>query len=285
MEEEGTPLEPFQIWADREYVHSPGYVDEYVAEIDVSGQSERIAYVLQDANYNVLALVDADGDVLTRYVWDPYGQLLHRRIQTPQFHSRIGHQGLFFDRLDELATANQLAVGGRGLYQNRNRTYDPVLGRFRLQGMGTDSAGAEPRKASKHPHQYPHHFSRDSVRFDATGCESVPDPRGDPDASKTLKTRELRLERARSAKQRENVPGWIRTTDLRFRRPLLCPAELPGPGRGERQNSEVLRARRHSQTGEKEDEPGDDGRAGRCGTPGRLGLPVGVRGTGSEEGG
>jgi hypothetical protein len=47
-----------------------------------------------------------------------------------RFRIRVGHQGLFFDRLDAVATADPLVVGGRGIYQNRNRSYDPVLGRF-----------------------------------------------------------------------------------------------------------------------------------------------------------
>lgn len=112
-------------------MYSPGYVDEYVAQIDLSGSTERVAYVLQDANFNVAALADDAGVLMARYVWDPYGQLLYANLYGgQQFRIRIGHQGLFFDRLDALATADQLVVGGWGLYQNRNRTYNPVLGRF-----------------------------------------------------------------------------------------------------------------------------------------------------------
>jgi YD repeat-containing protein len=95
----------------REYIHSPGYVDEVVAEVDVplSGTTapDRPAWVIQDANYNLVALVDDAGVMLHQYTWDPYGQpIAIDRYDTgvngsPQpFENRIGHQGLFLDRFD-----------------------------------------------------------------------------------------------------------------------------------------------------------------------------------------
>lgn len=55
---------------DREYIHSPGYVDEYVCII---GSDNQARYVIQDANFNVMGLLEADGDGLVQYTWDPYG--------------------------------------------------------------------------------------------------------------------------------------------------------------------------------------------------------------------
>jgi RHS repeat-associated protein len=90
-----------------------------------------VAYMLQDGNYNVVGLVDHNGALIARYVWDPYGSLLAVNIQgSPQHPNRIGHQGLFFDRFDARPYLAQLTVGAKGLYQNRNRVYNPALGRF-----------------------------------------------------------------------------------------------------------------------------------------------------------
>jgi RHS repeat-associated protein len=43
---------------------------------------------------------------------------------------RIGHQGLFIDRLDSGAADPSLTSGADLLYHNRNRPYSPALGRF-----------------------------------------------------------------------------------------------------------------------------------------------------------
>ncbi len=88
-------------------------MDEVVAEVDISPGSgaahgaDRPAWVIQDANYNLVALIDDSGAMLHQYTWDPYGQPVQiDRYDTgssgaPQpFENRIGHQGLFFDRFD-----------------------------------------------------------------------------------------------------------------------------------------------------------------------------------------
>jgi RHS repeat-associated protein len=43
---------------------------------------------------------------------------------------RMGHQGLFIDRLDGGADGPSLTADAELLYHNRNRTYSPALGRF-----------------------------------------------------------------------------------------------------------------------------------------------------------
>jgi RHS repeat-associated protein len=63
-----------------QYVWSPVYVDALVErDRDANGQSsdglEERLYAQQDANYNITALVDANGTVVERYVEDPYGKV------------------------------------------------------------------------------------------------------------------------------------------------------------------------------------------------------------------
>ena len=142
----------------REYVHSPGYVDEFVCEIDTdsaAGPSGAFWWVLQDANYNVVALIsDGDGaggvgsggttrgEVARQYAWSPYGELLRADIfDTSAPMSRLGHQGLFHDRLDaDILTEPMVALADQ-LVQDTNRTLSPRLGRFlqrdpNLTGLG-----------------------------------------------------------------------------------------------------------------------------------------------------
>jgi len=66
----------FQYVWDIRYIHAAVLRDEDTdADNDCtdSGGSERLYYT-QDANFNVTALVETDGDVIERYVYDPYGK-------------------------------------------------------------------------------------------------------------------------------------------------------------------------------------------------------------------
>ena len=56
----------------REYVYGPDYVDEPICQIDETGD---LYYILLDANYNVMALVDTDGYVVAQYQYEPYGNV------------------------------------------------------------------------------------------------------------------------------------------------------------------------------------------------------------------
>ncbi len=132
----GTPP-PAGTWCEREYAWDPSvgaYVDACVAQFDAWG---RTGYVIQDANYDVAALVDPNGNPIVQYGWDPYGEVLFRESFGVVFgDNRLGHQGLYFDRLDADCLQTQItatvlsSTPHRGLYQNRNRSYDPHLGRF-----------------------------------------------------------------------------------------------------------------------------------------------------------
>jgi RHS repeat-associated protein len=119
-------------WTDREYVYGPGYVDEFILQIDRLG---RAMYMLQDANYNVVALLDASGALLEQYAYDPYGTVvaadnLDEGGATAHAINRVGFQGLFFERYDGDYTQPCIAPNVAGMYYARARFYSPALGRF-----------------------------------------------------------------------------------------------------------------------------------------------------------
>jgi Restriction endonuclease fold toxin 9 len=148
------------VYVARDYIHTPGYVDELQCMIDSTGAIE---HVLQDANYNVVGILDGEADLLAQYVYDPYGSLVAGDIDVG-VESTVGHQGLFFDRLDADLQSQQFTVlpdgqGGflapvAGIYHNRNRTYHPELGRFLQRdpnGTGASYNGGLSRAGSP-PH-------------------------------------------------------------------------------------------------------------------------------------
>ena len=60
------------------YIRSPVYVDALVLrdrDSNADGTLDERLYVAQDANYNVIALFDNSGNVVERYVYDPFGSV------------------------------------------------------------------------------------------------------------------------------------------------------------------------------------------------------------------
>jgi YD repeat-containing protein len=119
-----------------EYVYGPDYVDEFVLQTyrwvnPTTGIAElRAAYVLQDANYNVVALTQP-GSVRMQYAWEPYGTIAAADHNGVDIDNRIGHQGLFYYSFDSAAATVAAATPtAHGLYYNRNRWYSPQVGRF-----------------------------------------------------------------------------------------------------------------------------------------------------------
>jgi len=115
-------------WTDREYVWGPGDVDELILQIDQAGT---LQYALTDGQLNVVGLLDADGVLIRQDAYSPYGEV----IATDYFNmapgdNHVGYKGLFFDRFSTLASDGTLAPGAAGVYQSRNRSYNPQLGRF-----------------------------------------------------------------------------------------------------------------------------------------------------------
>ena len=131
------------VWANL----AGGYIDELVQTslnddpADSTEQDcETVLYALQDANYNVLGLVDASGNLVERYEYTPYGERtvfvsagindpmaltparMSQRVtlagvEQPYGLLEVGHQGLMHDE-------------ETGLIQNRRRMLHPRLGRF-----------------------------------------------------------------------------------------------------------------------------------------------------------
>src|SRR5262249_1713808 len=114
-----------------QYVWSPVYIDALIlrdrdTDPGQPGLEERL-YVQQDANWNVTAVANPAGQVLERYVYDPYGKGTSYNAgwtDPPLGSSAYAwvylHQGGRF----EIVT---------GLYQRRYREYSPALGRWMQQ--------------------------------------------------------------------------------------------------------------------------------------------------------
>ncbi|HEY3242720.1 MAG TPA: hypothetical protein VGM03_05140, partial [Phycisphaerae bacterium] len=113
--------------AEREYVWGPDYVDECVAQFD---QNNVVYYVIQDANYDVVALLKSDGKPSIQYTYEPYGPLQLAESFAQQPVNRLGHQGLFFERFDAGPYDPALVPGAKGVYNANNRWYDPLTGRW-----------------------------------------------------------------------------------------------------------------------------------------------------------
>lgn len=122
------PVPGVDFWTDRQYVYGPEYVDEFLWQVPTSDMPA--AYMLQDGNYNVMALVDAAGAVLTQQTFEPYGTIATFEKFENHAVNRVGHQGLFFERFDGTYADPTLSTESDGFYYNRNRFYDPVNGRF-----------------------------------------------------------------------------------------------------------------------------------------------------------
>src|SRR5262249_48926637 len=107
------------------YVWSPVYVDALVLrdrDADANGSLEERLYALADANYNVTALVNTSGQVVERYLYDPYGRF---DVNDASWGTRASssyawvylHQGGRWDATE-------------GMFSFRARDYSPTLMRF-----------------------------------------------------------------------------------------------------------------------------------------------------------
>ena len=109
------------------YQWHPDHLDSLAVRYHDSNEDgqftgNEVQYVMQDANYNVTALMNSSGTVLERYHYDPYGT---PTILDPDFTPNTG----------DTYASPYLFTGrrydyGTGLYQYRFRHYDSNLGRF-----------------------------------------------------------------------------------------------------------------------------------------------------------
>ena len=120
--------DPETLQPEYQYIWSLRYIDAAVlrdknTDTDDLCDDERL-YYLNDANMNVTCLVEDDGDVAERYVYDPYGNATAYSDDwsttvawAASKKNNIRYCGYYFDN-------------ETGLYSVRYRYYDPPLGRW-----------------------------------------------------------------------------------------------------------------------------------------------------------
>ena len=107
--------------ANKQFVYHPHYVDAIAMRRDASGNDH---YFLQDANFNVTAVVDNTGTVKERYAYTPYGEVTILDLNFSAVSgnvSTISNEHLYTGRRRDPET---------GLQLNRNRFYASGLGRW-----------------------------------------------------------------------------------------------------------------------------------------------------------
>lgn len=127
-DEKDTPPVPTTVtWTHREYVYGPGDLDDFVCQIN----SDNLPlYMISDASFNIVGVFTPAGDVAEQLSYDSYGEVLSAERSATPSGNRIGYKGLWYDRFDVNLTMPVFAPEAKGLYQNRNRSYAPALGRF-----------------------------------------------------------------------------------------------------------------------------------------------------------
>lgn len=122
----------------REYVWGPGDngFDELLVQYD---QTDAEAWPIQDAGGDLVAMCDLDGEdsqsnpvarVVGQWLYDAYGEVLIAEFIFTFAEPHLGHKGMFLDRFDGVATSPRLVPFAHSVYQMRNRSYAPQLGRF-----------------------------------------------------------------------------------------------------------------------------------------------------------
>jgi RHS repeat-associated protein len=92
-------------------------------DVRSDGNLDERLWVVQDANWNVTALIDNSGAVVERYIYDPFGSVTvldgewNERSSGSEYAWVYLHQGGRFDVTS-------------GLYHFRHRDYSPTLGRW-----------------------------------------------------------------------------------------------------------------------------------------------------------
>ena len=126
-----------------QYVWSPRYVDTPIVRFrDMNGDGDfddtedETLYYLTDANHNVTALVDTDGKVVERYLYDAYGRrhVVNGDDGVDPDGGDMAEWTLDPDNVSDVS--NEILYAGyrldpeTGLHQVRHRYYHADLGRF-----------------------------------------------------------------------------------------------------------------------------------------------------------
>lgn len=136
--EKGQNPQPLTRNIYREYVWGSGDngPDELLLQTD---ELDEEYWCLMDGGGDLVALatVDASSNVqiVRQWTYDAYGAILTAEHLGASLETHVGHKGLFVDRLDvamsvDASESPRLVPFGHTIYQNRNRSYSPSLGRF-----------------------------------------------------------------------------------------------------------------------------------------------------------
>jgi YD repeat-containing protein len=72
------------------------------------GALEQRLYALSDANYNVTAVIEPDGDVVERYVYDAYGNVT---VLNPDFTVKTAGTAYAWTCLEPVGNGNSRSFG------------------------------------------------------------------------------------------------------------------------------------------------------------------------------
>ena len=111
---------------ERQHIWGPQYVDQLIyRDRDTSdpanGTLDERLYGLQDANWNVTALVDTGGGPVERYLYEPYGTLTYQNASFGDSSSSVDNAYTFTGRRRDSET---------GVWQYRTRYLGSQLGSF-----------------------------------------------------------------------------------------------------------------------------------------------------------
>jgi len=117
-----------------QYIWSPRYIDSPILrDVDAdgdgdctegSGGSARL-YYMTDANHNVTGLVETDGDVVERYVYNPYGEAT---VFSDEWATEVTTWSS--SQANEIRYCGYRYSDGSRLHQSRYRWYDYAHGRW-----------------------------------------------------------------------------------------------------------------------------------------------------------
>ena len=111
----------------KQYVWGQRYIDAPVCRFrddDTDGNDIETVYYTNDANMNVTALIDTDGAVLERYLYDPYGKVTVLNANWTDDEDGVS------DYENSILFCGYYRDSETGLYHVRNRYLHPTLGRW-----------------------------------------------------------------------------------------------------------------------------------------------------------
>jgi len=136
----------------KQYVWDIRYIDAPVLrwrDSDTDGTVDDTFYYTNDANMNVTAVVDTDGDVVERYAYDPYGRPIFVNGENGADPDVDGETVFEWQEDDDpygdvdncILYCGYLYDPKAGLYHVRYRTYHPTLGRWLQRDLAATTDG------------------------------------------------------------------------------------------------------------------------------------------------